>query len=183
MMKIVQAERKNFMMFLLFVIGGKFVLNADYLAVHLFHHEGFQLYNLKLVYSGYILIVFLAGLIARLSLKIGKHPIRLKDCYVVIIFSQIPLLASFILLFIPQYILWGRYLFTPDPSPFFLNAVLAFFFSFIELVLVLWSGVLLYHGYKKITNSRVFAITLSVIIFIVIHILPIFLQQKYFPGL
>ena len=55
-------------------------------------------------------------------------PLRFKDTFALIIYSQIPYLFGLIILFPLELVIFGDYLFSKNPSPFTIKGTLAYLF-------------------------------------------------------
>jgi hypothetical protein len=167
---IILSEHKNFIFFILFFIGLKYLINARFLSM--LSLSEFRS-TLGLQYS--YLIVLGATLIYFLSFSIlysvvGKRNdiyLRFKDTFAIIIYSQIPYLFGLVLLFTLELVLFGDYLFSKNPTPFIIKGFLAYLFLILEVGIALWSIFLVIIAFLIQSQRKLFSI-LSAVIFIVL---------------
>jgi len=169
--KIIEAEHKNFVIFLNSLIGIKFFLIAvtlsSFTEINSVKSDYFFL-NLLIVFGvSFILLMLLAYLFTKLNSLFGLDN-RFRDNYSIIVYSFIPLLMSLVLLSPVHYALFGPYWFTYNPPPYIVKPAPAYILLFIEGLLTLWSLLLLILGYYAQTKNKSYSVVIGIITFIAI---------------
>lgn len=158
---IVFSEHKNFVLFLVIFIALKQVINARFISL-LTVGEFSSTTGLFISYSILLSVLLIFFVLYSLALKeVGRlieFEIRAKDAFAVIIYSQIPLAVAFIVLFPLEFIIFGDYLFSINPSPFVIKEMAAYVFFIVECLVILWSVFLSYWAFYIISKNRIFGI-------------------------
>lgn len=167
---IIFSEHKNFILFILFFVSIKYLINARFLSmvsVGEFQSTiGLQLSYL--IVLGIILIYFIIFSFLHKSLrKKSEISIRLKDTFALIIYSQMPFLFGLFILFPLELVIFGDYLFTLNPTPFVIKGNIAYFFLVLEIGLILWSIFLIIKALITQSQQPIFGIT-SASVFVVL---------------
>ena len=163
---IIQAEHKNFVMFLSLFIGIKLFLLS--VIVNSFINPGNHIVDSfflnLLIFTGYsiVLILICSFLITRINALAGLKN-RFKDNYTMFIYSFMPVLISLFLLSAVNYALFGRYWFTYNPSPFLIKPTVAWIMSGIEVLLVLWSLLLSIIAVYTQTRNKLYSVIAGII--------------------
>lgn len=171
--KVIQSERKNFIFFLLIIIALKVSINSQYVYIHACNHEAPHPSGVFGLYGISLMLWLLLIAIVYLSLRFTSTRLRLKDIAGVVGYSHLPIVATFFFLFVPQFILWGPFLFTNSPSPFLIYKTLALFFTALEAASLLWSLWLLSIGLGILISNKVLRYMVAVLLFFFLHGLPI----------
>ncbi len=167
---IVLSEHKNFIFFILFFIGLKYLINVRFISM-LSLSEFRSTIGLQysyLIVLGATLIYFLSFSI--LYTVVGKRNdiyLRFKDTFAIIIYSQIPYLFGLVLLFTLELVLFGDYLFSKNPTPFIIKGFLAYLFLILEVGVAFWSIFLIIMAFLTQSQRKLFSV-LSAVIFIVL---------------
>lgn len=163
--KIIEAEHKNFVIFLNTLIGIKFflitVILKSFNQINSFDNDYFLQNLLIIVGVSFILLMLLAFIFTKLNNVFGLEN-RFRDNYSIIVYSFIPLLFSLVLLSPVHYALFGQYWFTYNPPPYVIKEVPAYILLFIEGLLTIWSALLVIFGFYSQTKNKVYAIITGV---------------------
>lgn len=167
---IIFSEHKNFILFILFFVSIKYLINARFISmvsVSEFQSTiGLQLSYL--IVLGITLIYFIIfSLIYKSLSKRDEVNIRYKDTFALIIYSQVPFLFGLFILFPLELVILGDYLFSMNPTPFIIKGSITYFFLAIEIGLVIWSIFLVFKAF--LTQSQHFLFSLiSASVFVVL---------------
>ncbi len=167
---IIMAEHKNFVVFLLTILSLKLFL------ISLTLQSAFGLNNnrtsdstilnivlLTFIYS--IIIISFSFVIKRLFSKSIKT--RFKDNLTIIVYSFIPIIFSLFILTPVEYGIFGKHWILYNPSPFLIKSTFAYLFTGLEIIMILWSLLILFIGLKIQTNS-IIASLVSLVSFIIL---------------
>jgi hypothetical protein len=167
---IIFSEHKNFILFILFFVSIKYLIDARFISM--FSVGEFQstigLQLSYLIILGITLIYFIIFSLVYKSLgKRNEINIRYKDTFALIIYSQIPFLFGLFILFPLELVILGDYLFSMNPTPFIIKGSITYFFLAIEIGLVIWSIFLVFKAF--LTQSQYFLFSLiSTSVFVVL---------------
>ncbi len=152
---IIFSEHKNFILFILFFVSIKYLINARFISM-ISVGEFQSTIGLQISYLivlGIILIYFIIFSFIHKSLsKKNEVYIRFKDTFALIIYSQIPFLFGLFILFPLELVILGDYLFSMNPTPFIIKGNITYFFLAIEIGLVIWSIFLVFKAF--LTQSQ-----------------------------
>jgi len=167
---IIFSEHKNFILFILFFVSIKYLINARFIAM-ISVGEFQSTIGLQLSYLivlGITLIYFIIfSLIYKSLSKRNEVNIRYKDTFALIIYSQIPFLFGLLILFPLELVILGDFLFSMNPTPFIIKGSITYFFLAIEIGLAIWSIILVFKAF--LTQSQHFLFSLiSASVFVVL---------------
>lgn len=174
---IIYAEHKNFMIFLLFFIGIKLFLFSHSIQSALSKipdESNFILYNLLLVTAVYVIIILICVWLLTLLLN-KRSKTRFKDNLALFVYSFIPIVISLFILTPAEYGIFGEHWFVFNPSPFVIKSNLAYIFSFLETLMIIWSITILFKAFHIQSDSKLFSIIATIILITVISIVIIFI--------
>jgi hypothetical protein len=179
---IIYAEHKNMLSFISVLAGFKFFLISSFIFNLIAPDLTFESKILPQLFLSVILftiIILLFSLIIKSILKIYHIQTRFKDNLALILYSTIPVLIIFTILFPIEFGIFGGHWIYFNPSPFLIKFNSAIILAGIELVFILWSFVLLVLGLKVQSQNIIFSITMSIVIYFVliigIGIIPAFI--------
>ncbi len=148
--KIILAEHKNYSFILFLVVG---VYSVILLSKFLRYGENYEnmwyvmsaVFSKGLIYGGIyaITLPLLHRVIARLF---GAKRTRFKNIYSLIAYSSIPVLFILVFIFPLNLLSFGLHYFTSNPHPVVINAPLYYILFGIEILLLIWTAVLLTMG-------------------------------------
>ena len=180
--KIIFAEHKNFISFLLILGGFKYFLLSNFIfniVLTNFTYE-YNLFSQSIlgVVVVTLLIIILSFLLKRSNLIFGIQS-KFLDNSAVFIYALIPLIISFVILFPIEYGIFGGHWVYFNPSPFLINFVSALILAILELLFLLWHLFLLMVGVyvqtRDIKYSVIWGIFAVLVLIIFMGILPAFL--------
>jgi hypothetical protein len=179
--QIVQAENKNFVISLLFLIGFKLFLQTFFLSsAHSLNLEfnNHVVLNALLSIGYFFVIIFLFTFILfRITKALGIEG-RYRDYYSVLIYALVPFLFSLILITPVEYALFGKHWFVSNPAPFEIKPMAAWVLTVLEILILLWSVFLVGIAMFLQTNRKLLSILITASFFILIaaqlFILPYF---------
>lgn len=160
LLNIICAEHKNFIIFLLVFISLKLYLTAT-ITQSAFNltlpNAEYFIYNVTLVSLIYIVTILLFVKIISVIIN-KKYRVRFKDNLSILVYSFIPSILSLFILTPVEYGIFGKHWFIYNPSPFLIKSNLANILSGLEILMLLWSVVLLYKAVKIQSNSILFSV-------------------------
>ena len=177
--KIIFAEHKNFISFLLILGGFKYFLLSNFIfniVLTNFTYE-YNLFSQSIlgVIVVTLLIIILSFLLKRSNLIFGIQS-KFLDNSAVFIYALIPLIISFVILFPIEYGIFGGHWVYFNPSPFLINFVSALILAILELLFLLWHLFLLMVGVyvqtRDIKYSVIWGIFAVLVLIIFMGILP-----------
>jgi hypothetical protein len=167
---IIFSEHKNFILFILFFVSIKYLINARFISmvsVGEFQSTiGLQISYLIVLSIMLIYFIIFSYIHKSLSKK-SEFSIRLRDTFALIIYSQIPFLFGLFILFPLELVILGDYLFSMNPTPFIIKGSITYFFFAIELGLVLWNIFLVFKAFLTQSQQTLFAMA-SATVFVVL---------------
>ena len=124
--KIIQAEKKNFLVFLLSLWFIKSSIN--YYIISNYHSSGVTSLGESLINGGLLSVVLLLLLTFAISSLFSKLkiPNRFNDVLSIITFSLAPILMLFVFLTPFHFALYGFYWYTVNPSPLIIKPLVTF---------------------------------------------------------
>lgn len=169
-MNIIMAEHKNFFVFLLLFLSFKLFLTSATLqsAFGIYSNgiSGSTSLNIILLTSIYSVIILLFSLAIKKLFSRGVKT-RFKDNLSILVYSFIPIIFSLFILTPVEYGIFGKHWIVYNPSPFLIKSTFAYLFTGLEILMMLWSLVILFIGLKIQTNSIITAL-ISLIAFIIL---------------
>lgn len=166
---IIQAEHKNFVTICLICAAFKFTLNSIIVtnAFHLVEDHPAS-FSKGIIHGGLSLIILLlvsSYLITILNNKIGVKN-RFKDNFSLYVFAFIPQILILFILTPIEYALFGEYWFTFNPSPFIIKPGTSLILFIIEIMMLIWSGILFITSTYSQTKKNVYSISVGILLFI-----------------
>jgi len=172
--RIIYAENKNFIYLILILFSLKqgiltlilnsalkIELNLEW-QTHFFMSIGLSIAS-----------VFTISLIITVLNKLFGYISRFKDNLAIIIYSLFPFLVGLILFFPVELVMFGEFLFSFDPSPFYLKPVPAIVISILEALMIIWSIVLIIFAIFAQTKNIFYSVISSIFVILFVNILPI----------
>jgi len=143
--KIIQAEKKNFIVFLLTIWMFKATINYYIINNYLETDISIPFAIIKGGLFSALVIIILTFLL-NASAKIINRPTRFKDTFAILIFSLTPILLAFSFLTPFHIALYGLYWYTVNPPPYIIKPIVSYFLYAIEGLFYLWVLLLLVLG-------------------------------------
>jgi hypothetical protein len=178
---IIFSEHKNFILFILFFVAIKYLINARFIAmisVGEFQSTTGLQYSYLIVLGIIVTYFLLFSFVYKLFGNLNEINIRFKDTLALIIYSQIPVLFGLFILFPLELVIFGDYLFTLNPTPFVIKGNIAYFFLVLEIGLILWSIFLVFKAFITQNQQLLFSL-ISATVFIVLFLTLIYLCSVF----
>ncbi|KAF0153422.1 MAG: hypothetical protein FD143_237 [Ignavibacteria bacterium] len=166
--KIIQAEKKNFVFFLLSLWFIKSSINYYILSNYLNHDVSLSDAFLK---GGLLSIGVLTGASFLLTeiFKMSKIQVRHKDILAIYTYSLTPIILAFVFLTPFHIALYGFYWYTINPPPLIIKPLVSYVLYGIEFLFYLWVLLLLVlTTYVQIGGRKITSLIIGVIIFLII---------------
>ncbi len=140
LIQIIQAEQKNFTIFVLCASLFKIFLVGSLVSGVVFERS-FSISSFLYFFLSVVTLILIGGLVLkRIMLKgRGKSDFRMKDFFATLIYSFSPQLFGLFIIFILEFIVFGEQLFTFNPSPFLIKKNFAYLFLILELGITFWN--------------------------------------------
>lgn len=173
--KIIQAEKKNFIGFLLSIWIFKATINffiiSNYLNVNASLFESFIKGGLLSV-----LVIYAASFLINVLIKLFKEEVRYIDFIAIYTYSLIPIILSFVFLTPFHIALYGFYWYTINPSPLVIKPIVSYVLYSIEGLFLLWVLLLfVFTTYVQISKKKVVALLIGVCFFLLLFGYQLFL--------
>lgn len=168
--KIVFAEHKNFIFFLLFFISIKNLILARFISIPHLGLDGVTsplslIILLSIIFT--ISFSFLISLIqARIFQKLNIR-IRVIDCLALSSFSQIPLIFSLAFIFPVELVVLGSDIFSNNPYSFQIKPTITYILIFSETIMIIWTFILYYFSIRLAGLNILVSISLTLLYFII----------------
>ncbi len=169
--KIIEAEHKNYIIFLNSLIGIKLFLFAvilnSFKEINSVSSEYFFA-NLGLIIGvSFLVLIIAAYLLTKINQVFGLDN-RFRDNYSIMVYSFLPILMSLVILSPVHYALFGPYWFTYNPPPYIVKPLAAYVLLFIEGLLLVWSFLLMIFANYAQTKSKLYSIISAFWIYLLI---------------
>jgi len=162
--QIIFAEHKNFILLLTFLLGLKSLIFSRFLSVP---HLGLNGVSTSIMLSLILSIIFSiipVILLTATEVKLYKKKgiiLRFKDIYSVNVYTFIPYIFGLIFIFPVELIVLGGDIFSNNPYSFEIKPVISYMLIGMELIVLIWSFILIYKNIYLISLSRSFSVTLT----------------------
>jgi len=175
--RIIHAEHKNFIIFILFFAAIKLSINSVYISLalsgHNFNFRGsVAIFLINLVIL--VISVLLSSLIYTYFTKSINIKTRFRDNISVTTYSFMPYIFALVLLFPIELILFGYTVFSVNPSPFIIKESLAYIMLGFELLFITWSMFLAFMAFRRQTGGVIvplgFMLLLNVFIYLALYL-------------
>ncbi|QQS37937.1 MAG: hypothetical protein IPM56_08365 [Ignavibacteriales bacterium] len=162
--KIIFAEHKNFIFFILFFVVLKILINILFTSlVTIKNYDAYQNFFLNYLII-FVLVLVTILLYSFVTVKLNKKfklDTRFKDTFAILVFSLLPYALAAVSVFIIELIVFGGYTFSINPSPFQLKPAFAYLLTVIEVGIVLWSVLLTMNGFTVQSGNRQYGLILG----------------------
>ncbi len=169
------AEKKNYLLILLFFIAMKNSIIFQSLSAITGGNEFFSFVHMKWTIVAMGGLVLVGSTIAGLIFKVLHIRIKIRQVAALLVFPQIPLLFSFIALTIPEFVIFGKYLFYKEPNIFFIHPNFAWLFLIIEGAIYMWAVVLTFIAFLHIAPNKFSAILFTILALCLMYAAPYYL--------
>jgi hypothetical protein len=167
--QIIFAEHKNFILLLTFLLGLKSLIFSRFLSVP---HLGLNGVSTSLMLSLILSIIFSiipVILLTSAQVKFYKKKgiiLRFKDIYSINVYAFIPYIFGLIFIFPVELIVLGGDIFSNNPYSFEIKPLISYMLISMELIVLIWSFILIYKNISLISLSRSFSVTLTSFFFL-----------------
>lgn len=163
--RIIEAEHKNFVVFIWLLAGFKFWVDANFIYLAIYKTDPF----LSRFVAEYLIVSFLiAAVVLAISVALKFTTVqlktRVKDVFSLITYSFIPHFFGAIILFTIELIIFGGYLFSNNPSPFILKETAAVILSIFEGLIIIWGILLSVFSFYALSRSRIFSVLMAFVV-------------------
>lgn len=162
--RLIYAEKKNYLTLILFLLVTKLVLTSFFLQslfISQVNYEEYLSLNFGIGFGLFLFLFLLYPLLFKTILKSKSVFTRYKDNLTIIAYSHVPLVLSLIFILPVEFALFGKFWLFSNPSPFIINETVAYIFSAMEILTLLWVFILIGISSYVQSNSRVFSISTS----------------------
>ena len=180
---IVFSEHKNFISFLLIFIAAKLLVDTRFISLISLgnFNPSTSLYISYLIVLGIFVIYLILFSICFTSInKLLKITTRFRDNFALFTYSLLPSVFGIIFLFIIELVVFGKYLFSINPTPFVIKGVIAYIFSGAEIMIIVWSIFLYYTLFKFQTGSILFSIIYTFVFYFCLAVILFYLSKFIF---
>lgn len=163
--RIIHAEHKNFIFFIVFLAALKFCINIFYFSTYVLHRDAagdfFTYFMVALV--AILVSVFLFSFILRFLNSLFGIKSRFKDNAAILIYSLVPHIYALLFLFTVEVVLFGSFIFSYNPSPFILKPNPAYILAGMEFILIIWSFALSIAAIYSLTKSKFYSFIMAIV--------------------
>lgn len=179
--QIIFSENKTFIIFLTLLIALKTLIITRFFSIPKIGADGAStsLIVVYLILLSLTIIILSADTLAHYILfKKRNKKLRFKDIYSTTVYSFIPYLFGLFFVFPVELIVFGGNLFSNNPYVFQIKPLPAYILIGLEVILFLWSILLLYKGLLVQSANKLYSL-LSTFIFIFIFIAALAFSALY----
>ncbi len=176
--KIIQSEHKNFITFLVFFISLKLFIDCRFIFLAINKNEGNWnnvLFGFLIVLSLFIILIYIFGFLLKSVDSVFHLKTRTRDNASILIYSFVPNIFALFILFPFELIIFGGTVFSNNPSPFILKSTVAYTFTLLEGLCILWAIILniiaMYAQSKNIGYSITTGLTFNALTWVMIYLL------------
>lgn len=155
--KIIFSEHKNFIIPLTFFIALKYFIISRFVSLPFIDTAEVTVswfVSLLIVLAGIILLFSVITYGLNIFYRTKNLQFRFRDTYSLLVYANIPLILSLLILFPAELVLFGKSLFSNNPYPFQINPLTAYIFLGIEALVFIWSLFLFWTGFYVQTSSK-----------------------------
>ncbi len=175
---IIFSEKKNYVIPLVILLSIKNSIMYQAVDAVLFGREYFKFGEIQFVFLSLTASIISASSIFGLIMKITKKRLQIKQIGAAILYAQIPVIFAFAALFIPEFVIFGKYIFYKNPTIFLIHPFFAYFFLVIESGFYMWAFALTILACAHFFNRKVLIIIAAVFFFVMIHFVPFLIHTK-----
>jgi hypothetical protein len=156
--RIIQAEHKNFILLILFLVSVKFSINSIYLGLAQLG-ERYAFPDIIILFFVTLLYIISAITISSYVYKFFlKKKTRIKDNFSILTYSLFPHAFALLILFPIELILFGFTVFSVNPSPFIIKETVAYVMLGFETLFLIWAIFLSFMAYLRQSGDFLTAI-------------------------
>lgn len=164
--EIIFSEHKNYIVFILAVMGVKYFLNSLILSNYTFFAGDINETPLAQVFPAaaiLIAVLFLMSFLFTKLLNSVGYRNRFKSVNAVLIYTFIPSVMIFAILSPIEFALFGQHWFYHNPSPFTLKFGAALVLFGVEFIIYVWGAVLAVKGFISLTGNKKLSLLLGLV--------------------
>ena len=178
--QIIFAEHKNFMIVLILLIGTKNLIISRFLSVPQLGSDGVHSsISVSLILSiVFSIIPFLILTVTQILVyKKKKVHLRFTDIYATNVYAFIPYIFGLMFIFPIELTVLGGNIFSNNPYSFQIKPTISYILIGIELIVLIWSLILINKSVYIIIYNRIISILLTIFIFI-LWFLTLYISSK-----
>lgn len=169
MQRIIVAQQKNYIIPIQMIFGFAYIAFIFWASNVGLLIDNLQVILLLIIVLGPvtgIVTIMLFSMVVSVCLRLMKTNVGYRDVRAVASYSGFPIILSVLFIFPVEVGLFGMNLFTGEPSPFSINPVVYSMVIGLDVVLILWSVIVLLIGLKILSGrvSLAIAATAAVIV-------------------
>ncbi|MFA6979725.1 MAG: hypothetical protein WC209_10415 [Ignavibacteriaceae bacterium] len=174
LIEIIQAEQKNFTLFVLCASLFKIFLLGS-LVSGVVIGKNFSIPSFIFFSASVVILIFIIGhLVKRMTTGVkDRGNFRIKDFFAAFSYSFTPQLFGLFILFVLEFIVFGEQMFTFNPSPFLIKKNFAYLFLSLELGITVWNIYLTKIFFSIYTDKKLPPYLASFVLIVLIHLLTI----------
>ncbi len=170
--KIIFAEKKNYLLILVILLSIKNSIMYQSANAILFGWEYFRPGEIQFVFLLLILSLIIASSVVGLASKKKKQRLQIKQIGAAVLFSQLPIIFAFTILIIPEYVIFGKYIFYKNPTIFFIHPFFSYFFLLIETGFYIWAFVLTILACSHFFDKKIIVFITAAFFILTLHFFP-----------
>ncbi len=164
--RIVNAEHKNFIFFIIFLVTGKLLIDSMFIALAINKEDIFftgLILKYLILLTSLLLMLFLFASVLKIVNRFFQYETRVKDNFALLVYSFVPHIFGLVIIFVIEIIVFGGDLFSNNPSPFSLKEFLAYALLSFEFLLIGWSIFINIASLFFQTRSKIYSLIIGII--------------------
>jgi hypothetical protein len=169
--EIIFSEHKNYVIFLLILMGGKYFINSLVISNFIYYKDSInetsftQVFPVIAIFS--VFIFLFAYISTKLMNALGYRNI-VKSVSALLSFAFVPSILIFAILTPIEFALFGKHWFYHNPSPVTMKQNAAYILFTLEGIIYLWCCVLCIKAFIALTGSRIIAYIFGIVFVIIL---------------
>lgn len=180
--EIIFAEHKNYIVFLIIVMGIKFFLNSLIISNLLFKQDPLNETPLTHVFPAaaiFIALIFLLSYLFTKVLNAAGYKNIYKSVTAVLIYTFVPSVMIFAILSPIEFALFGQHWFYFNPSPVSLKQNAALILFGVEVIVYIWGCLLSIKAFTALTGNKKLSILFGFIFSVIVTAAMVFISLIY----
>lgn len=165
--RIVNAEHKNFIFLITFLVAGKLLLDTIFIALAINKEDIFLtglIVKYLIILASLLMLLLLFSYLLKIVNRFFQFETRIKDNFALLVYSLVPHVFGLLIIFVIEIIVFGGDLFSNNPSPFSLKEFLAYALLSFEFLLILWSIFISIVSLFFQTRNKIYSLLVGIII-------------------
>lgn len=165
--RIVNAEHKNFIFLITFLVAGKLLLDTIFIALAINKEDIFLtglIVKYLIILASLLMLLLLFSYLLKIVNRFFQFETRIKDNFALLVYSMVPHVFGLLIIFVIEIIVFGGDLFSNNPSPFSLKEFLAYALLSFEFLLILWSIFISIVSLFFQTRNKIYSLLVGIII-------------------